>query len=59
MLEHNFFFRYPRVGTVLHWRDTEMKNLLLTLPYSGAQYYVSLGACPRTEWGGWIHFWDR
>ena len=32
MLEHNFFFRYPGIGTVLHWRDTEMKNLLPTLP---------------------------
>ena len=33
MLEHNFFFRYPGIGTVLHWRDTEMKNILPTLPY--------------------------
>ena len=33
MLERNFFFRYPGIGTVLHWRDTEMKNLLPTLPY--------------------------
>ena len=33
MLEQNFFFRYPGIGTVLHWRDTEMKNMLPTLPY--------------------------
>ena len=33
LLEHNFFSRYPGIGTVLHWRDTEMKNLLATLPY--------------------------
>ena len=33
MLERNLFFRYPGLGTVLHWRDTEMKNLLPTLPY--------------------------
>ena len=31
-LERNFFFRYPGIGTVLHWRDTGLKNLLLTLP---------------------------
>ena len=30
--ERNFFFRYPGIGTFLHWRDTEMKNLLPTLP---------------------------
>ena len=32
MLERNFFFRYPRIGKFLHLRDTEMKNLLPTLP---------------------------
>ena len=32
MLEHNFFFEYPGIGMVLHWRDTEMENLLPTLP---------------------------
>ena len=31
MLEHNFF-RYPEIGTVSQWRDTEMENLLPTLP---------------------------
>ena len=30
--ESNFFFRYPRIGTILHWRDTGMENLLPTLP---------------------------
>ena len=34
MLGRNFFFRYPGISTVLHWRDTEMKNLLPTLPYN-------------------------
>ena len=34
MLERNFFFWYPGIGTVLYWRDTEMENLLPTLPYS-------------------------
>ena len=31
--EQNLFFRYPGISTVLHWRDTEMENLLPTLPY--------------------------
>ena len=27
------FFRYDGIGMVSHWWDTEMENLLQTLPY--------------------------
>ena len=29
--QNGIFFRYPGIGMVSHWRDTEMENLL-TLP---------------------------
>ena len=46
----HFLILVSRNRTVLHWRDTEMKNLLPTLPYFLVGTLVGGGGRCATSW---------